>query len=273
MNFLRLKLIFFISLTLIIGACTKVQEVENNSLKPIVLNNLADSRDKVLKSLKYKEYDYKNECEIRTEEKTRYCVNIDNVTVSLENGLNYIYAVETGSELNESNEKMTSHVNLGSLKFFKFEVLSEDELKLVSESDLLSCGPFGSTCSAVTYKYGNGPELGWLVTTGDMHQGNAGSFLMAFTAFDKKISQYLNIQTSFSNEGAAGDDESEVTIKDISTKITTVPSTSAKYFDLKINISGKEIKKKKSTPVEFSTVIKFDSKTNSYPTDAVDKFY
>jgi hypothetical protein len=273
MTSLRLKLLCFISFIFIVSACTKIQEVENNSLKPTVLNDLGDPRYKVLKSIKYKEHDSKNECEIRIEDKTRYCVNIDSAIVSLENGSNYIYAVETGNELDESKEKMTAHVNLGSLKFFKFELLSDDKLKLVSESDLLSCGPYGGTCSAVTYKYGNGPELAWVVNTGDMHQGNVGTNLLAFTAFGKKISQYLNIQTSFSNEGAAGDDESDVTIKDISTKITTVPSTSAKFFDLNVNVKGKEKNKKKSSPVEFSTVIKFDSKTNSYPTDAVEKFY
>ena len=274
MTSLRLKLLCFFSLIFIVSACTKMQELQNNSLKPTVLTDLSDPKFKVLKSINYKEHDSKNECEIRIEDKTRYCVNIDSAIVSFENGSNYIYAVETGVELDENKEKMTAHVNLGSLKFFKFEQLSDDKLTLVSESDLLSCGPYGGTCTAVTYKYGNGPELAWVVITGDMHQGNVGTNLLAFTAFGKKISQYLNIQTGFSNEGAVGDDdESDVTIKDISTKITTVPSTSEKFFDLNVNITGKEKNKKKSSPVEFSTIIKFDPKTNSYPTDTVEKFY
>lgn len=269
----RIKLVCLVSLICLFAACAKQQEISGNSLTHIVLNDLNDPRNKVVESIKYKEYDLKNECHIRSSDQTLYCVNIDSAIISVENGAKFIYAVENGNELNESREKMNAHVNLGSLKFFKFEQVNDNKLKLISESDLISCGPYGGRCSAVTYKYGNGPELAWVVTTGDMHQGYSGSNLSAYTAMGKKISPFLDIQTSYSNEGAIRGDEPDAIVQILDTKVTTVPSTTEKFFDLKINVTGKEIKKKKSSPVDFSTVIKFDSKSNSYPTDAVKKIY
>lgn len=273
MNSTKINQLFIASFILLISGCAKQQEVDNSSLTPIVLSDLFDARDKVRESIKYKEYDSKNDCSIRIEDKSMYCVKIDSAIVSVENGSKYIYAVENGNELDENKEKMTSHVNLGSLKFFKFEILMDNKLKLVSESDLLSCGPYGGTCNAITYKYGNGQDLAWVVSTGDMHQGYIGSSLNAYTSFGKKITSFLDIQTGYSNVNAISEDDSDSTIQDITTKITTVPSSSEKFFDLKINVTGKEIKKKKNTPIDFSTVIKFDTKKNSYATDEIKKIY
>jgi hypothetical protein len=269
----NLKLVFLVFLISLFTGCSEQQEINSNALTHIILNDLKDPRNKVADSIKYKEYDSKNECYIRRDNQILYCVNIDNAIVSVENGKIFIYAVEDGIELNDNKEKMNAHVNLGSLKFFKFEQVNESELKLISESDLISCGPYGGRCSAVTYKYGYGPELAWVVATGDMHQGYFGSNLSAYTAMGKKISPFLDIQTSYSNENAIRDDEPDATIQILDTRVTTVPSTTEKFFDLKINVTGKEIKKKKSSPVDFSTVIKFDSKSSSYPTDAVKKIY
>lgn len=270
---IKLNFIFIVTVICFISGCSKQQEIDNGSLNPVVLNDLFDPRNKVRESIKYKEYDSKNDCNIRIEDKSTYCVSIDSAIVSEENGSKFIYAVENGNELDENKEKMTAHVNLGSLKFFKFELLKDNKLKLISESDLLSCGPYGGTCNAITYKYGNGPELAWIVTTGDMHQGYVGSSLNAYTSFGKKITSFLDIQTSYSNENAISADDSDSKIQDISTKITTVPSANEKFFDLNINVTGKETMKKKSTQINISKVIKFDSKSNSYPTDEIQKIY
>jgi hypothetical protein len=270
---IKLNLIFLFTLFYFISGCSKQQEIDNTSLNPEVLNKIFDPRYKVQENIKYKEYDSKNNCNIRLDDKSIYCVNIDTAIVSIENGSKFIYAVENGTELDENKEKMSAHVNLGSLKFFKFEILKDDKLKLISESDLLSCGPYGGTCNAVTYKYGNGPELAWVVSTGDMHQGHVGSNLNAYTTFGTKITSFLDIQTSYSNENAISEDDADAIFKDINTKITTIPSTTEKFYDLKIDVNGKEIKKKKSSPINFATVIKFNSKSNAYPTDEIKKIY
>ncbi len=273
MNLNKINAIFIVSFAFIISGCAKQQEVDNVYSTPIVLSELFDARDKVKEYIKYKEYDSKNECSIRLEDKSTYCVNIDSAIVSVENGSRFIYAVENGVELDENKEKMTAHVNYGSLKFFRFEISKDNKIKLLSESDLLSCGPYGGTCSAVTYRYGSGPELAWVLSTGDVHQGYSGTNLSAYAAFGKKIISFLDIQTSYSNENAVRGDEPDAIIQDISTKIITEPRASDKFFDLKVYVTGTEIKKKKKTAIDFSTVVKFDSKNNAYVTDEVKKIY
>ena len=269
---IKSKILLSISLFIFISGCAKQKEIENSSLTPVVLNKLFDPRYKVKEYIKYKEYDSKNDCNIRIDDDEIYCVNIDSALISIENGSKFIYAVENGTELDKNKEKMTAHMNYGSLKFFKFELLNDNKLKLISESKLLSCGPYGGTCNAVTYKYGNGPELAWIVSTGDVHQGYVGGNLTAYTAFGKKINSFLNIQTGYSNENAVGDDP-DASVQSIGTEITTIPNATEKFHDLNITVSGVEVKKKKSSPIDFTAVIKFNSNSNSYQTDVIEKIY
>ena len=219
-------------------------------------------------SLKYKEYDAKNECNIREDDGRDYCVNIDDVALSEENGAHFIYAMETGTPLDENREKENFHVTLGSLKFFKFELLKDDKLKMIAESELISCGPFGMPCTGETYKVGNGPELAWTVITGDMHQGHAGTTLEAYAVINKKVKLIFLIQTSFSNEMALGSDLPGAATA-MSTKVTTVPSTTEKFSDLGVVVSGNN----EGAPVNFSTTLKFDGKTNTYNTKGIEKIY
>ena len=227
---------------------------------------VVDYKGLIATTLNYNEYDEEKGCFIIKEPESR-CVNIDQTVLSRENGVNFIYALENGTMLDENMEKITAHAYLGTLKFYKFELLNDKNLKIVAESETEGCGPFGSPCSGDTYKVGNGPELGWVVSTGDMHQGYAGSSLSAYAVFNKKIASILTVQTSFSDAGAFRDDVPGATVTEMSTRITTLPSGSEKFYDLEVVVRDEQ-----RAPI-FSTILKFDSKTNTYDSKAVAKIY
>jgi len=261
-----------------VGGCGKKSESDvlvNIAESGVVLSDAPKSAgldkkylDMITESLKYKEYDAKNECNIREDDGRDYCVNIDDVALSEENGAQFIYAMETGTPLDENREKENFHVTLGSLKFFKFELLKDDKLKMIAESELIACGPFGGPCMGQTYRVGNGPQLAWAVITGDMHQGYAGDNLKAYAVISKKVKPIFSIQTSFSNEMAVGGDVPGAATT-MSTKVTTLPSTTEKFSDLRVVVSGN----KEGTSVNFSTTLKFDGKTNTYNAKAIEKIY
>ena len=277
----NLRTYIAISLTVIVfiaGGCGKKSESDvpvNTAESGVVLSDAPTSAgvDKkylnmITASLEYKEYDATNVCNIREDDGRDYCVNIDDVALSEENGAQFIYAMETGTPLDENRQKENFHVTLGSLKFLKFELLKDDKLKMIAESELIACGPFGGPCEGQTYKVGNGPELAWTVITGDMHQGHAGTTLEAYAVINNKVKPIFSIQTSFSNEMAVGGDVPGA-VTTMSTKVTTVPSSAEKFSDLRVVVGGNN----EGTPVNFSTTLKFDSKTNTYDAKAVAKIY
>ena len=264
------------STIVIFVGCSKSQEnINKNSVveSGVVLSGYIDPKIIVARNIKYKAYDDNNRCNIRVNDNQSYCVNIDLVTISTENGTQFFYALEGGTPLDEKMEKKNAHVDLGSLKFYKFEMIKDNKLKLVAESDLLECGPYGNPCGGMTYKVGNGPELGWVITTGDMHQGYGGTYLTAYAMVNKKIQPILSVQTSSTNEGAVDSDVSDAKVSVKSTAVTTVTSAAEKFYDLEVVVSGKNITNKKATPINFTTTLKFDGKTNAYDSKSVAKIY
>ena len=254
-----------------IGGCGKDRQKESH-VSGVVLTDLVDLRRVVRQSIKYDRFNDALGCNIRNENGAHYCVDIDGAVLTTESGGEFIYAVENGSPLNDDGEKDESHVALGSLKFFKYELI-KDKVRLVAESELIGCGPYGSPCGARTYRIGVGPELGWVLTSGDMHQGHSGSRMDAYALFEDKIKLIFSIQTSYSNEMAYGDSDSLHPMLDISTKITTMPGPSARFFDLDVTVAGTEKFKKKETAIGFGGILKFDFKKGEYDTSALRKFY
>lgn len=275
----KINNVSFILLTLMIlifAGCSKNPEniISKNAIESgVVLSDYIDPKIIVTKNIKYKAYDDNNRCNIRVNDNQSYCVNIDQATISTEDGTKFIYAVENGTLLDENMEKKNAHVDRGSLKFYKFELIKDNKLKLIAESNLLECGPYGNPCGGMTYKVGNGPELGWVISTGDMHQGYGGTYLTAYAVVNKKIQPVLSVQTSSSNEGAVDIDASDITVSVKSTTVTTVPSANEKFYDLQVVVSGKDTTNKKTIPINFTTTLKFDGKTNIYDAKSVAKIY
>lgn len=265
-----IKLAALLSVSLLVVACNKSPDGQSSS-GAVDLSGLFDPRDIVGQYVKYKKYDIDNACQIRVREGISFCVQMDEAIVNHEHGVNYIYAVENGYPLDENNKRADFHAAAGSIKFFKFELGKDNKLKLIAESDVGLCGPFGSTCGGITYKYGKGPELAWRVVTGDMHQGHAYAAMMLFAPVKNKILPVFTMQTDYSNENALFNDDPGAVISIFSSTVTTVPNSGDDFHDLSVRVTGKNIKNKKETAFSQEFTLKFDKNSNKFDTQSITK--
>ena len=224
--------------------------------------------DSIKKFLKYdNQYQFIEECYINKD--SSYCVNIVDVVPVRENGVTTIYAIQNGKPLNKNREIATSQTDFGSLKFFKFELL-ENRIKIIAESDQITCGSFRHPCTGATYKLGSGPELGWLVTT-EVQSQDSGTFatLNAYAVINKKIQPILNIPIWLFT-GNMGDDAEDGASFYVT--VTTVPSTTEKFSDLEVVIEETVPLFKKIKLNNISTTLKFDGEINTYNRSPLVKF-
>ena len=278
-NIIRNSFCIFIAVQLI--GCTKESEFNTNPL-PIVIgdlknnpeqNNNKEFQKQIEQILKYDEYTNKIgaiDCYIDIQ--LNNCVKISSIIKNNEANKIILYIVESAYPLDEQNQLITSHVASGFLKFMKFELISE-RLTLVALSQLIGCGPYGTPCEPVTYKFGSTNELGWVTKTGDMHQGYSGSSLSIYAENDNKITQILEVQTSYSNGGAINPEDESKEIISIDSKITTVPQENKKYFDLDVSIIENIIEGKKEDIKKSKFLIKYDDKIKSYNTLEIIKVF
>jgi hypothetical protein len=268
---MKYQFIALIIIAPLLVSCLNNKQTDTSVSPPVVLNQLNMLSFEVETFLHYKEKNNSLSCYIKTVSNGLYCFNIVQAIQSTEQGNEFVYAAESGIPLSDNFTKNDCHLCTGSLKFYKFEVVS-NELKLVSKSDLINCGPFGEPCKPAYYKLGNREELGWVISSGDMHQGIDQSYLQVYAAIGKKIKPILSIDTGYSNVGY-GFEPSEHSISDLFTKITTIPSIGNRYYDLSVEVSGKYIVNKKTTPIDFKTILKWNRNSDSYDTSSVDKIY
>jgi len=275
----NLRTYIAISLTVMVfiaGGCGKKSTSDvpvNTAESGVVLSDAPTSAgvDKkylnmIAARLKYQKYNTENDCYIN--EDSSYCVNIVDIVSAQENGVQYLYAKENGTPLDENMKMATSLTDFTTYRLYKFELQKNNNLKIIAKGDDV-CGSPDVTCTGATYKVGNGPELGWLVDTGHMREGKFGSRLHAYAVINKKIQPIFSIQTSFSDEGGNHVQSQEAAASVLSTKVTTVPSTTEKFSDLRVVVSGNN----EGAPFNFSTTLKFDGKTNTYNTKGIEKIY
>jgi hypothetical protein len=273
----NLRTYIAISLTVLVfiaGGCGKKSDSDvpvNTAESGVVLSDPPKSAGEkylsiIAAGLKYQKYNKENDCYIN--EDSSYCVYILDIVSAQENGVQYLYAIEKGTPLDENMKMAMSLTDFTTYRLFKFELQKDNNLKIIAEGGDV-CGSPDVTCTGTTYKVGNGPELGWLVNTGYMRNGNSSSRLHAYAVINKKIQPIFSIQTFFSDEGTNRVQSQEVAASDLSTTVTTVPSTTEKFSDLRVVVSGNN----EGTPVNFSTTLKFDGKTNTYNTKAIEKVH
>ena len=273
----------FISITLtvmifIVVSCKKnpTDVVATNTTESgVVISEIEDAynstqryTDSIKAFLKYdNQYQFIEKCYIN--EDSSYCVNIVDVVPVRENGVTTIYAIQNGKPLNKNREIATSQTDLGSLKFFKFE-LRENGIKIIAESDPITCGSFREVCTGATYKLGSGPELGWIVTTeeGSLESGHV-KMLNGYAVINKKIQPILNIPIYCLSIYPPNDTENGAQFY---AKVTTVPSTTTKFSDLVVVIKEVVPPFKKINFNNISTTLKYDDEINTYNQNPLVKF-
>lgn len=265
-----INLAALLSASLFVVACNKPLDAQTSS-GAVDLSALSDPRNIVEQFIKYKKYNDENDCYIRIEHDISFCVKIDAAIINNEHGLDYIYAVENGYPLDENNKRADFHAAAGSIKFFKFGLGNDKKLKLTAESDVELCGPFGTTCGGITYKYGKGPELAWRVVTGDMHQGHLHAAMMLYAPVKNKILPVFSMQTDYSNAGAFSDDDPNAVFLNFSSKVTTIPNSGDDFHDVSVLVTGSKIKNKKETAFSHEFTLKFDKNSNKFDTQSIAK--
>jgi len=247
----------------------KINPKDNTAVVTILTDlPLTDFKKIVREKMKYKRYLASHNCFIQKQA----CVNIEDAVLSRENDFDYIYAAEAGMPIDEKNQIQSFHAAIGSIRFLKFQYFQGD-LKLIAESDYQSCGAFGQTCTAATFKIGVGPELGWLISHGDVHQGIVGSHHFAYAVFNNRIKNIFAIQTSYSNSNYYSDErEPDGGIISFSTEISSIPTAAERFNDLGVAIKMSKTRNKKKTETNFNFISKFDKQANSYNTKPIDKF-
>ena len=63
---------------------------------------------------------------------------------------------------------------------------------MIAKSDLIECGSFGYPCQDYFYKTGDGPEMGWVLSTGFMNQGTSVTTTLIYAVVNSKIDEILN---------------------------------------------------------------------------------
>ena len=249
---------------------------------PVELTSLVDYRLSISRYLensgKYQNIEgnglIEHFCSVVKIDENRYCTSISMAETNQENGKEYVYAVESGYPLNDDYTIASYHAAGGGLlTFYKFQVLDGTKnLKLIAKSAPTFCGAFGTPCASVLYQVGAGPELGWKVESGDMHQGRSGSHLGLFAELDGKIKSILTMQTSYNNTNVGSTDETEP-IEEIDATASLRLPAKAIFSDIEVNISGVRTVKGKKMDLSKTYTLKFDSNAGRYESKPVDDFF
>ena len=203
----------------------------------------------------------------------KYCVNLVKISKDKINGSTFIYAVETGVMLEENMHFEPVHASGGGLvKFYKFEEINKD-YKLVSESEDIQSGSWGSPPNIIkNYRIGDGSGLGWITIWGDMHQGYAGSRVDIYASNVNRIKSIGHLQIE-SSDGEACNDPDGCDSVSLSTEIGTIPATDKKYFDLSTITTGTIIRNKVEEKINRKIIVRFNEKKFNYVTDEFTKVY
>ena len=239
-----------------------------------VLTELEDPVSLVDTYMDYKKISKKFKCNIQIKKDSRYCVKIEHAISVRENNKSFIYATENGFALDKKNQRLDGHVASGYVKLFKFEFIGNHKIKLIAKSDLIEFGSFGYPCQDYFYKTGDGPEMGWVLSTGFMNQGTSVTTTLIYAVVNSKIDEILNTMTEFDSSGSGSDGwTSEHYYEKVTTQLTTISTTSDRFSDLDVSVTSTKPKNKKLKQIDFHKVLKFNSKTNRYDTSEIDKFY
>jgi len=268
-NSRSLSMITLISLLVLLCGNIQAKEIQSSGE---VLTELENPVSLAETYMNYKKISKKLKCNIQINNGARYCVKIEHAISVRENSKSYIYATENGIALNEKNELQVGHVAGGYVKLFKLEFVGNHNVKLIAKSDVIVCGSFGYPCEDYFYKIGNGPEMGWVLSTGFMNQGLMETTTLMYAVLNTKINEVLNSKTEFVNSNDEGWTADHYYGK-VSTKITTLPTASGRFSDLDAWVTSTKPKNKKLKQIDFHKIMKFDTTTNHYDTAEIDKFY
>ncbi len=222
---------------------------------------------------RYKEYDSDNNCLIRKTAEEVLCTTLNVIYSQEEDQGRNLYVVESGIPVGDDGKLAQAHVYTGTITLFIINQNNE-KLKIVSQSEEISNGAYGTPNPVKIYRPGSGTTRGWILSHGDMHQGYSGSRISLYLQKDRQIVLAGAIDTAYDDTNACVAENDDCSTQTISSTVETIHSEKTDYYDLKVKTkSKKKDKGKNEVAAENEFIVKFNKEKFEYETDLPNKLY